>query len=309
MRTSLKILKPFCKKPFVFLLLASVGFSTSAFAAPQLNLEPAASAVPADCSRFCVAESSAGFSPEGHLFHKLLADPRQVQLLLSYYRMSGKNMGDVALGHRWGMDRWEDRWGDQYQWDIEGMAYSRFQVGLDMNYLETIDYIANLPLEIRRGPNSAEIMLFHESSHLGDGYIRQTGNLGFNYSVNGLRAVFSRHFDKIVRVYGGGSYLVDVAPASFGRGALQAGFEIKGQDFHAPEIKRPLFIYLAEDIQSHQYVAWNINSNAIVGIGMRARRSGRVVRLQLGYFDGHSPFGQFYFDRERYANVSLAFDL
>lgn len=218
-------------------------------------------------------------------------------------------MGDVALGHRWGMDRWKDRWGNEYQWDLEGMAYSRFQVGLGINYLETIDYIANLPLEIRHGAYSGEVMLFHESSHLGDGYIRQTGNLGFNYSVNGLRAVFSRNFAHVLRLYGGGSYLLDVAPPSLGRGALQGGFELKSPDFHALKIKRPLFVYLAEDVQSHQDVAWNVNSNAVAGIGMRARRSGRVIRLQLGYFDGHSPFGQFYFEREHYANLALAFDL
>ncbi len=257
----------------------------------------------------CQPQNDSGLYPDGHLFHKLIADPRQVQLLMSYYQLQGENMGDVALGHRWGMDRWSDRWGDQYQWDLEGMAYSRFQVGLGINYLETIDYIANLPLEIRRGPYSAEIMLFHESSHLGDGYIRQTGNLGFNYSVNGFRSVFSRDFGHILRIYGGGSYLLDVAPTSLGRGAVQAGFELTGPDFHAPKIKRPLFVYLAEDAESHQYNQWNINSNTVAGIGMRARKSGRVIRLQLGYFAGHSPFGQFYFERQHYANVALAFDL
>jgi hypothetical protein len=35
----------------------------------------------------------------------------------------------------------------------------------------------------------------------------------------------------------------------------------------------------------------------------------RAVRLQLGYFDGHSPFGQFYTRREHYADVSFAFEL
>ncbi len=194
--------------------------------------------------------------------------------MVSYYRMSGLDIGDVALGHRWGMDRWKDRWGNQYQWDLEGMAYSRFQLGLGINYLETIDYIANLPLEIRRGPYSGEIMIFHESSHLGDGYIRQTGNLGFNYSVNGVRTVFSRNFAKVLRIYGGGSYLIDVIPASLGRGVLQGGFELKSHDFHVPKIKRPLFVYLAEDVQSHQDVAWNVNSNAVAGIGIGLVRAG-----------------------------------
>ncbi len=298
-----KISTRFCKitlflSPALFLLGF---FPVSSFAAAAVS--SSSSAV------VCQPENSPGLYPDGHLFHKLLADPRQVQLLMSYYRLHGENMGDVALGHRWGMDRWSDRFGNQYQWDLEGMAYSRFQVGLQMNYLETIDYIANLPLEIRHGPYSGEIMLFHQSSHLGDGYIRQTGNMGFNFSVNGFRAIFSRNFWKVLRVYGGGYYLLDVAPGSLGREEVQGGFELKSPQFHELKIKRPLFIYLAEDVQSHQYNQWNINSNLVAGIGLISRRSGRVVRLQLGYFDGHSPYGQFYFEREHYVNVALAFDL
>jgi hypothetical protein len=301
-------LKLFCKL-FALWILAASCLAGTASSAEQFTAESASVSSSAVNSSFSQTASSSGFSPEGHLFHKLLADPREVQLLMSYYRMSGLNMGDVALGHRWGIERWEDRYGTQYQLDIEGMAYSRFQVGLGINYLETIDYIANLPLEIRHGPYSGEVMLFHESSHLGDGYIRQTGNLGSNYSVNGFRTVFSRNFAKVLRIYGGGAYLIDVVPASLGRGVLQGGFELKSRDFNALKIKRPLFAYLAEDLQSHQDVAWNVNSNTVAGIGIRARKSGRVIRIQLGYFAGHSPFGQFYLEREHYANLALAFDL
>jgi hypothetical protein len=35
----------------------------------------------------------------------------------------------------------------------------------------------------------------------------------------------------------------------------------------------------------------------------------RSIRFQLGYFDGHSPFGQFYTQREHYTDLSIAFEL
>ena len=35
----------------------------------------------------------------------------------------------------------------------------------------------------------------------------------------------------------------------------------------------------------------------------------RGVRFQVGYFDGHSPFGQFYTRRTHYADVAIAFEL
>jgi hypothetical protein len=33
------------------------------------------------------------------------------------------------------------------------------------------------------------------------------------------------------------------------------------------------------------------------------------VRVQFGYFTGHSPYGQFYAQKEHYADFGLAFDL
>ena len=35
----------------------------------------------------------------------------------------------------------------------------------------------------------------------------------------------------------------------------------------------------------------------------------RSMRLYAGYFDGHSPYGQFFTRREHYADIGVSFDL
>src|SRR3569623_2706081 len=70
------------------------------------------------------------FPEDQRVFHELIADPRHVQLGVSYYRLAGRDNADAALGHSWGMARWylkDDKW--VLQWNVEGKAYSRFILG------------------------------------------------------------------------------------------------------------------------------------------------------------------------------------
>ncbi|HVA66653.1 MAG TPA: DUF1207 domain-containing protein [Elusimicrobiota bacterium] len=246
--------------------------------------------------------------PLTRVFRPLLADPREIQLSASYYRLQGHNDADVALGHSWGMARWASANGSWLlQWDIEGMAYSRFQVSGGVNKFETVDFFANLPLEVKHGAWAGKFYLYHESSHLGDDYIRDTGNTGFRYSVEGVRAVVSDDIFPHLRIYGGGDYLFHSIPTPQ-RGTLQGGFEITGPDFQWRWFYsvRP---YLAEDVQSHANVQWNVNSNSVLGLRFDFPNTTRAMRASIGYFAGHSPYGQFYSLPEHYAYVGLGFDL
>ncbi len=239
----------------------------------------------------------------GDVFQALLADPREMQISAAYYRLGGQNTGDVGLGHSWGMARWNlaDRW--QVQSDIAGLAYSRFRVSGSVNELQTIDFVGELPLTLRRDGFSGRAMLFHQSSHLGDDYIRRTGDLGFRYSVDGLRALLSQEFHSL-RVYGGGGYLLHTVPAPQ-RGMLQGGVELVSPGLPWFKGKHPSYLYLAEDVQSRQDVGWNVNSRSVLGVRVKAEGSDRAVRFQVGRFQGHSPFGQFFRRKEQFSDVTI----
>jgi hypothetical protein len=248
------------------------------------------------------------FTGRREVFHPLLADPREIQITGSYYRLHGDNVADVALGHSWGMARWStiNRW--RLQWNIEGMAYSRFKLSGAVNQFDTVDFFAQLPLEWRRDALSGRAMIFHQSSHLGDDYIRRTGNLGFRYSIDGVRGHLSYDLFRGLRLYGGPTYLLHTVPSP-DRWMLQTGVELSGPALYPFGRSFPSFLYVASDLQSRQNVRWNPSSRTIAGLRVRFRDQPRAVRFQVGYFDGHSPYGQFFREREHYSDVSLAFEL
>lgn len=251
------------------------------------------------------ARSPYAVFPRGNeLFPALLADPRQIQLSAAYYRLAGRDTADVALGHSWGMARWysdEDRWA--WQWNIEAMAFSRFLLSGVINEFQTIDFFANIPLEVRSGPYSGKFMLFHESSHLGDDYIRRTRDVGFRYSIDGLRAVLAVEPFRALRLYGGATYLLHTIPSPK-RGALQGGLELRTRELGLLE-KYPTHAYLAQDVQSIERTAWNVNSRTVLGVQIGFKGALSSMRLQVGYFDGHSSYGQFFSRREHYTDAGI----
>lgn len=262
----------------------------------------------AAASRAQAASAYYGVFPRSNeVFHNLLADPREIQLSASYYRFQGRHTSDVALGHSWGMARWQLRQGSWItQWNLEAMAYSRFRLGGSINEFETIDFFANLPVEVRHDIYSAKFKLYHESSHLGDDYIRRTGNSGFRYSQEGLRSVFSVEPASAFRFYGGGTYLLHSIPYSK-RWAAQTGVEFKTPDLGLFE-EYPCSAFLAQDFQARKNVKWNVNSHSVAGLRFGFKGSLHSMRVQISRFEGHSPYGQFFNQFEHYTDVGISFD-
>lgn len=254
------------------------------------------------------ANASAGapldvFPESEKVFRQLTADPRRVQLGAAYYRLDGKDRADAALGHSWGMTRWrseDEAW--SWQWNIEAMAYSRFTLSGSLNAFETVDFAGNLPVAARRGVFSARAMLFHESSHLGDDYIRTTGDQGFRYSIDGARLALSAEPLAWLRVYCGATYLLHTIPDP-ARRVAQAGVELTSRAFGLRHMKA----FAAQDVQFRENVGYHGSWRAMAGIVIGIDGAPRSMRAFVGRFDGYSPFGQLYRRRERYTDLGLGF--
>lgn len=250
------------------------------------------------------------FPRPNEVFPLLIADPRHIQLSASYYRLDGRDTSDLALGHAWGLTRWRGGMNQDWLWeaDLEAMAYSRFALGGGVNEFETVDFFANLPVTVRRGDASFKGGLFHESSHLGDDYIRRTGDAGFRYSAEGLRAQAALEPCPFARAYAGAAYRIHAVPSPE-RWSLQSGVEAFSRDLGWSK-NVPMTLFLAEDLQWHEHVRWNADSHTVAGVKIRFRESPtRAMRVQAGYFTGHSPFGEFFARRTHYADLSVAFEL
>lgn len=252
------------------------------------------------------ANSPYGVFPESEkVFKQLTADPRRIQLGASYYRLGGKDRADVALGHSWGMTRWNtnnDYW--TWQWNIEGMAYSRFTIGSALNSFETVDFVGNLPIAVRHRAFALRATLFHESSHLGDDYIRATNDQGFRYSVEGVRLTASIEPLYWARFYGGGTYLLHSLPDP-ARWIGQAGVELTTREV-ARTRKYPLKLFLAQDLQYKGATSHAPNSRTLAGLILGFNGSPRSMRFSVGHFDGYSSFGQMYKRRESYNDVVIS---
>jgi hypothetical protein len=251
------------------------------------------------------------FPRPNEIFPVLIADPRHIQLSASYYRLDGRDTSDLALGHAWGLTRWRSGMNQDWLWetDLEAMGTSRFALGGGVNEFETVDFFAAMPVTVRRGDASFKGTLFHESSHLGDDYIRRTGDAGFRYSTEGLRAQAALEPCPFARAYAGASYLLHTVPAPE-RWSLQSGLEASTRDLLGWSKNVPLNLFLAEDLQWHERLRWNMDSHTVAGVKIRFRESPtRAMRVQAGYFIGHSPYGEFFARRTHYADLSVSFEL
>lgn len=256
------------------------------------------------CAPAAAREGLQAFPKADEVFPKLLAAPKQFQLSASRYSLYERTYSDLSLGHSWGLLR--GRAGDQlwlWQWDARAMSFSRWNEGR----LEAVDYLAELPVSVRRGDISAIFSLFHENSHLGDDNIRRTGRAPVRTTATGLRALFAVEPWTWLRAYGGPSLLLDTAPSPK-RGGLQAGLEVMSEDLKL-SADFPVRAYAAEDLGMAERVGYNPSSRFAAGLKIGYKDSPKSMRAQAGYYSGHSYFGQFQADREHYADLSLIFEL
>ena len=244
----------------------------------------------------------------GEVFPPLLADPRQIQFSGSFYRHRGRNAFDLGMGRAWGVKRWRSGEDQSLLWeaDVEGMSYSRFRVESGRGDFETVDFVGAIPLTVRRGDVAFKGSAFVENSHLGDDHIRRYGAVGFRYSTVGLRALASLDAHRAVRVYGGLTRYIHSVPAPE-RWALQLGAEATSDDLGLSRV--PVRAYAATDFQPRERAGWNPDWRTVAGLKLGAPENGRVVRVQAGYHTGHSPFNQFYRERDHYADLSIVLEL
>ncbi len=250
------------------------------------------------------------FPRANEIFPVLVADLRHIRLAASYYRLNGGDYSDLFLGHSWGLTRGRLGLSQDWMWelDVEGMVASRFHGGGGVNDFETADLIGNLPLTLRRGDVSFKGAFFHSSSYLADKYTRRSRSANNHYSVEGLNVQAAIEPIASLRIYAGGSYLLRTVPSP-ARWSLQSGVELTSEDLHWSDSCN-ISAYIAQDFQSRERVHWNVDSHLVGGLKFSPHEpSSRALRLQAGWFQGHSPYGEFYTRREHVLDLTVSLEL
>jgi hypothetical protein len=246
------------------------------------------------------------FSDKGRAFGPLLADPREAQIRAGYlYQISESgSFLDLGFGGDLGIVRASTREGMDLTLTGRGLMAPRFQFFSESFNLLNIDFIGGPALGVRSGRNSAEILAYHQSSHLGDDLQDRGERQSINYSFEALRLLLARRLDWGMRVYVGPSIKVRADPEALQwKVTLQGGAE-------QPFVLLGILAYAAVDVQAREEADWgrvNVSCQAGIELGNPLFIAKRQ-RLFVEFFNGSSNMGQFYRESECYVMVGGGFN-
>lgn len=243
--------------------------------------------------------------PTGDLFQPLLADPKQPQFFVSvreYDTPSDETtVAAVGYGETFGLYRRAGRHaGDGLQVSISGALFAQFNVDAPSNDLVNADYNIGFPITWRRGPLSARLRLYHQSSHLGDEYLLRAQPERVNLSFESLEFLGSYEW-RALRGYLGGETLLHREPDDLDRNALHYGVELRPA--YTLWGGRPL---AGLDVKRWEEHDWSPDYSLKAGLEYGAARPGlRRLRVMAEAYDGHAPHGQFYDDSIDYYGIGI----
>src|SRR4029077_10554992 len=111
------------------------------------------------------------------------------------------------MGDYLGLYRWALPWEAAYlQISIGGGTFGRFDLAGTSNSMESVDFFANIPIDLRFGKWSVRLMPYHTSSHLGDDFLKDTGQTTTKHSWDNMRSLLSYDLCSHLRLYGGYTY-------------------------------------------------------------------------------------------------------
>ncbi|MDX1382333.1 MAG: DUF1207 domain-containing protein [Thermoanaerobaculia bacterium] len=244
--------------------------------------------------------------PEDDLFYRLVADPKTPQNFTMVADLEQEAADEsitawlVGIGETFGiyrLDGDDDAW--SLQLEIFAAAFAQFDLTGPSNALLNTDYQVGGTVALRRGRFSSRFRMFHQSSHLGDELILgpdppERVNLSYE-AVDAMVAVEIKGW----RPYLGGSYAVRVSPDRLDRGLAHAGIEYG----------HPSGWFFAVDAKWLQERDWDPGVSVMTGyrVGRNKGPLGRAMSLRLVYYDGVSPYGQFFAQDTEYLGGGMWF--
>jgi hypothetical protein len=253
------------------------------------------------------ADYNTGWLPGGMLFRPLLADPRwpHFSAAYHYYLKDHKidSVGAVSFGETFTLYR--NRIGPVlWEAGMQAGVFAVFDLGTESYDLLNADYFVAAATGFRWKDLSMLARFYHQSSHLGDEFLLHNSEVErIDLSYEAIDLKLSYEFWPGLRVYGGGSYLVDRYPADLDPWVVQGGFEFRSP-WPSQARVRPV---AALDLQSREENKWSLDLSARAGLEFPGVILGRNLQILLEYYKGHSPNGQFYKDKIEYLGVGVHF--
>jgi len=245
--------------------------------------------------------------PAAHeLFPPLQADPAEPHFGFQFgFPVSHAAIARIDVGDYLGIYRWALGDVGALQLNVGGAINTRFDATSSHN-LQVIDFYGNVPLDLRLGWFSLRSMFYHDSSHMGDDYLRENNLIDQNNSWDAWREIVSAQICKALRLYGGYQQAIYTLPNWSGRKAYQGGAEI----YFNTSAKSFWHPYWANDVQ-----AWERTNNNVTWVSQLGFKTGdafskgRGISYFVQFKTGPRYEGQFYQNKETIWGAGLKFVL
>jgi len=220
----------------------------------------------------------------------LLADPREAQIRAGFSTARhGDTFGDVVFGGDLAICTTTDsRQTVVRSLTVRGVFTARFHMNSESTNLLNTDYIGGLAYGHRRGPDTWEVFVYHQSSHLGDETLEFGHRTRIDYGRESVRLIWSHDLTEDVRLYAGPTFNVDGEPFLRYKTTVQAGAEYRFSLWGRPMV-------VAADLQCRETNDWRPGLGAQVGVelGDPAGTEPRP-RLFAEFYTGYSNMGQYW---------------
>jgi hypothetical protein len=255
--------------------------------------------------------------PRGDVFCPLLADPKSTHSFLSYQREQSDVLDDefgaVGIADQFGLMRWGGpRRGEGLQISLAGAVFAQFDLNAASYDLINADYTLGVPITYRVDRFSTRLRFYHQSSHLGDEFLLREGLpiTRENLSFESIECLLSQDVGAI-RLYAGGEYLLHSEPPDLEPTIGHAGAELRPALHLFSTGVSSVHFLAAVDVKAAEQQDWSPSWSGRAGFEISRPHTeeafGPTWALLAEYYDGPSPYGQFYRRDMRFFGVGLHF--
>jgi hypothetical protein len=249
------------------------------------------------------------------VFCPLFADPKAIRTFATFLRgkfpagTDTQNVAAVGVGDGIALVRFNGpRPGEGLQLGLEAAVFSQFALDAPSDDILNADYVVGAPITYRYRSFSARARVYHQSSHLGDELLLrpETTIRRENLSFESAELILSQDLGPL-RVYAGGEHLFNRRPSTLDELLGHAGAELRVGP------ARGARLVAAVDLKGSEEHDWDPALSARLGLEIawwrHADHPPRLASVVAEYYEGPSPYGQFFLESTRYYGMGVQFQL
>jgi hypothetical protein len=240
------------------------------------------------------------------VFEPLMADPLWPRFAISYHFFTDNgdlnNLLSAVIGGTVPVYEDDHPFTGRWQVAVQAAVFSINDVDTASWDLLNSDYRFGLGFMNQKGTVSGIFRIYHFSTHAGDEAILNSGAEREKISYEAVDTIFSYNPREWLRVYGGGAYRFSRHPKELDPWSCQYGLELTSSRQYL-KILRPV---AGANFNSTEENDWHTEISLRLGAEIESQETlWHKVQFLLGYFNGPSPYGQFFYQSHEYLDFGI----